>query len=158
MFVDVNGGRWSPDPPEVEASVAAMLAVAVREFDEQQFARGCAIASYSTAEKVRPSSGASWRLWFGEPVEPRSRHPKSVADLDAPEALASLQESVRFLVREASADAEESRRVVDVDEACVAALPRLRASGDVRRVIGDAHASNRGDRVSGETSGKASCG
>ena len=39
MFIDLNGGRWSPDPPEVEASVTAMLAVAAREFDEEQFAR-----------------------------------------------------------------------------------------------------------------------
>lgn len=39
MFVDLNGGRWSPDPPEVEAAVTAMLAVAAREFDEQRFAR-----------------------------------------------------------------------------------------------------------------------
>ena len=39
MFVDLNGGRWSPDPPEVEASVTAMLAVAAREVDEDQFAR-----------------------------------------------------------------------------------------------------------------------
>ena len=37
--VDLNGGRWSPDPPEVEASVTAMLAVAAREVDEDQFAR-----------------------------------------------------------------------------------------------------------------------
>lgn len=39
LFVDLNGGRWSPDPPEVEASVTAMLAVAAREVDEDQFAR-----------------------------------------------------------------------------------------------------------------------
>ncbi len=39
MFVDLNGGCWSPDPPEVEASVTAILAVAARELDEEQFAR-----------------------------------------------------------------------------------------------------------------------
>jgi len=38
MSVDLNGGRWSPDPPEVETSVNAMLAGAAREFDEEQFA------------------------------------------------------------------------------------------------------------------------
>jgi prophage maintenance system killer protein len=38
MFVDLNGGTWSPDPPDVEASVEAMLRVAAHDCDEQWFA------------------------------------------------------------------------------------------------------------------------
>ena len=34
MFIDLNGGIWSPDPPEVEESVDAMLQVAARTVDE----------------------------------------------------------------------------------------------------------------------------
>lgn len=34
MFIDLNGGTWSPDPPEVEESVDAMLQVAARTVDE----------------------------------------------------------------------------------------------------------------------------
>lgn len=28
MFIDLNGGRWHPDPPIVDESEAAMLSVA----------------------------------------------------------------------------------------------------------------------------------
>jgi death-on-curing protein len=38
MFVDLNGGRWDPDPPEVDGAEAAMLAVAAGEVDEARFA------------------------------------------------------------------------------------------------------------------------
>ena len=34
MFVDLNGGSWDPDPPEVDQAEAAMLAVAAHEVDE----------------------------------------------------------------------------------------------------------------------------
>lgn len=38
MFIDLNGGRWEPDPPAVDDAEAAMLSVAGREVDESWFA------------------------------------------------------------------------------------------------------------------------
>ena len=38
MFVDLNGGRWEPDPPEVDDAERTMLAVAAGEIDEQALA------------------------------------------------------------------------------------------------------------------------
>jgi death on curing protein len=37
MFVELNGGRWDPDPPDVDGAEAAMLAVAAHEVDEAGF-------------------------------------------------------------------------------------------------------------------------
>ncbi len=34
MFVDLNDGHWTPDPPDVDEAVAAMLAIAAGEVDE----------------------------------------------------------------------------------------------------------------------------
>ena len=34
MFVNLNGGTWDPDPPNVDDAEAAMLAVAAHEVDE----------------------------------------------------------------------------------------------------------------------------
>ena len=39
MFVDLNGGAWDPDPPDVGDAEAAMLAVAAHEVDEVWLAR-----------------------------------------------------------------------------------------------------------------------
>ena len=49
MFVELSGGRWSPDPPEVESAVAVMLAVAARSTKNSSHI-GSAIESCSTAE------------------------------------------------------------------------------------------------------------
>lgn len=38
MFIDLNGGRWDPDPPNVDEAEAAMVSVAGRELDEAEFA------------------------------------------------------------------------------------------------------------------------
>lgn len=38
MFIDLNGGWWDPDPPDVDAAEAAMLAVAAHEVEEAWFA------------------------------------------------------------------------------------------------------------------------
>lgn len=38
VFVDLNGGKLDPDPPNVDEAEAAMLAVAAHEWDEAQFA------------------------------------------------------------------------------------------------------------------------
>lgn len=38
LFVDLNGGSWEPDPPDVDEAEAAMLAVAAHEVDEDWFA------------------------------------------------------------------------------------------------------------------------
>jgi death on curing protein len=38
LFVDLNNGSWNPDPPNSDEAVAAMLAVAAKEVDEQWFA------------------------------------------------------------------------------------------------------------------------
>ena len=38
VFVDLNGGTWLPDPPDVEESVDAMIRVAARSVDESWLA------------------------------------------------------------------------------------------------------------------------
>jgi death-on-curing protein len=38
VFLDLNGCTWKPDPPDVDESEAAMLAVAAHEVDEAWFA------------------------------------------------------------------------------------------------------------------------
>lgn len=35
MFVELNGGRFKPDPPDVDDAESAMLAIAAHEVDEQ---------------------------------------------------------------------------------------------------------------------------
>lgn len=37
LFIDLNDGRWEPDPPDVDEAEQAMLAVAAREVDEAWF-------------------------------------------------------------------------------------------------------------------------
>lgn len=34
LFIDLNDGRWTPDPPDVDEAVAAMVAVAAHDVDE----------------------------------------------------------------------------------------------------------------------------
>jgi death-on-curing protein len=34
MFIDLNGGAWNPDPPEVDDAEQTMLAIAAGEVDE----------------------------------------------------------------------------------------------------------------------------
>ena len=38
LFVDLNDGRWDPEPPDVDDAVHIMLAVAARDVDEARFA------------------------------------------------------------------------------------------------------------------------
>jgi death-on-curing protein len=38
LFVDLNDGRWEPDPPAVDEAEVAMLAVAAHEVDESWLA------------------------------------------------------------------------------------------------------------------------
>jgi death on curing protein len=38
LFLDLNGLVWEPDPPDVDESEAAMLAVAARQVDENRLA------------------------------------------------------------------------------------------------------------------------
>ena len=38
LFIDLNGGMWDPDPPDVDQAEQAMLAVAAHEVDEAWFA------------------------------------------------------------------------------------------------------------------------
>jgi death-on-curing protein len=38
LFLDLNGGTWSPDPPDVAVAVETMFKVAAREVDEQWLA------------------------------------------------------------------------------------------------------------------------
>ncbi len=38
LFVDLNDGRWTPDPPDVDQAVEAMVAIAAHEVDEEWFA------------------------------------------------------------------------------------------------------------------------
>jgi death-on-curing protein len=34
LFIDLNGGRWEPDPPDVDDAERTMLAIATHEIDE----------------------------------------------------------------------------------------------------------------------------
>ncbi len=38
LFVDLNDGRWEPDPPDVNEAEEAMLTVAAGEVDEEWLA------------------------------------------------------------------------------------------------------------------------
>ena len=38
MFIDLNGGRWDPDPPDVDDAEHTMLAVAAGDIDEDSLA------------------------------------------------------------------------------------------------------------------------
>ena len=38
VFIDLNGGRWDPDPPDVDDAERTMLAVAAGEIDEATLA------------------------------------------------------------------------------------------------------------------------
>jgi len=38
MFIDLNGGQWHPDPPDVDEAEQAMLDVAAHQADEAWFA------------------------------------------------------------------------------------------------------------------------
>ena len=38
LFIDLNGGRWEPDPPNVDEAETAMLTVAAHEVDEKWLA------------------------------------------------------------------------------------------------------------------------
>ncbi|MCY3634379.1 MAG: Fic family protein [bacterium] len=38
VFIDLNSGRWSPEPPDVDDAEQAMLAVAAGQINEQEFA------------------------------------------------------------------------------------------------------------------------
>ena len=38
MFIDLNGGHWTPDPPDVDNAEQTMLAVAAGEMSETVFA------------------------------------------------------------------------------------------------------------------------
>ena len=38
VFIDLNGGRWEPDPPAVDEAELTMLAVAAGEIDEKTLA------------------------------------------------------------------------------------------------------------------------
>jgi death-on-curing protein len=38
LFIDLNDGRWHPDPPDVDDAEVTMLAVAAGEIDEHDFA------------------------------------------------------------------------------------------------------------------------
>lgn len=39
MFIELNGGSWDPDPPEVDAAEAAMVAIAAKEVNEAWMAQ-----------------------------------------------------------------------------------------------------------------------
>ena len=38
LFIDLNGGTWDPDPPDVDDAEQTMLAVASGEIDEAELA------------------------------------------------------------------------------------------------------------------------
>jgi len=38
MFLDLNGARWDPDPPDIDDAEGAMIVVAAHEVDESWFA------------------------------------------------------------------------------------------------------------------------
>ena len=38
VFIDLNGGRWKPDPPDVDDAEKTMLSVAAGDLSEQELA------------------------------------------------------------------------------------------------------------------------
>ena len=38
VFVDLNGGKWDPDPPDIDGAERTMVAVAAGEMDEEALA------------------------------------------------------------------------------------------------------------------------
>ena len=38
LFIDLNGGRWDPDPPDVDDAERTMIAVAAGEMEEETLA------------------------------------------------------------------------------------------------------------------------
>ncbi len=40
MFIELNGGRFEPDPPNVDEAESAMLVVAAHDVDEEWLASG----------------------------------------------------------------------------------------------------------------------
>jgi death-on-curing protein len=38
LFIDLNGGRWDPDPPNIDEAESAMFTVAAHDVDEAWFA------------------------------------------------------------------------------------------------------------------------
>ena len=38
LFIDLNGGRWDPDPPDVDEAERTMIAVAAGEMEEETLA------------------------------------------------------------------------------------------------------------------------
>lgn len=38
VFVDLNGGKWNPDPPDIDGAERTMVAVAAGEIDEEALA------------------------------------------------------------------------------------------------------------------------
>jgi hypothetical protein len=34
MFIDLNDGAWTPDPPNIDEAEEAMIAIAARDVDE----------------------------------------------------------------------------------------------------------------------------
>jgi death-on-curing protein len=69
MFVDLNGGVWTPDPPDVHDAYRMMMTVAAGEGDESDLADGSELASLScNTSCVMESFGAST---FGRDISHR---------------------------------------------------------------------------------------
>lgn len=107
MFVDLNGG-WTPDPPEVEASVAAMLAVAAREVDEEQFASWHPVRVQASAGECGSASRSS------QVRGTRRRSPTLMHRSPSPVSrnrCASLSASPRLMPRNLAASSMLTKRV-----------------------------------------------
>ena len=55
LFVDLNGGSWDPDPPDVEDAVHSMLDVVAHKTDEESVADQA--ATMKTIGVLRQSAG-----------------------------------------------------------------------------------------------------
>jgi death-on-curing protein len=63
LFIDLNGGHWSPDPPDVDQAEVAMLAVAAGEVDEAWFAGWLRDRSRSLEARSSKASEALRLRW-----------------------------------------------------------------------------------------------
>ena len=69
LFVDLNGGSWDPDPPDVDEAEAAMVAVAAHQVDEDWFGEWLRRRTQLRSPRTATSRGLSSQDRSKSPVQ-----------------------------------------------------------------------------------------